>query len=221
VLQFIFEPKKKKNIFRLERKAKVFCIINLTISVFLAASTLSVNSASFTKSTTESNNNVPSTINNNHFINQQQSFNSSHQQIFNNFIAGQNHPPQPSPLINRNPSLNMPKNEPVKLVYPTNNNTQSSTIVTMNNNRVTFTSAPVQNGSITLSPMTANQMSQPGQQQQAVMQGQNIKITGQTAGQQAPTLIFKNSNSSAPGTVFTSSPVTMSKANNNQVREVK
>lgn len=113
----------------------------------------------------------------------------------------------------------MPKNEPVKLVYPTNNNnTQSSTIVTMNNNRVTFSSAPVQNGTITLSPMTANQLTQSGQQQQAVMQGGNIKITGQQAGQQAPTLIFKNANSSAPGTYVTSSPVTMSKANN-QVRD--
>lgn len=112
----------------------------------------------------------------------------------------------------------MPKNEPVKLVYPTNNNnnnTQSSTIVTMNNNRVTFSNAPVQNGTITLSPMQANQLAQQGQQQQ-VMQGANIKITGQ-GGQQAPTLIFKNAISSAPGTFVTSSPVTMSKANNNQV----
>ena len=116
----------------------------------------------------------------------------------------------------------MPKNEPVKLVYPTNNNNnvQSSTIVTMNNNRVTFSSAPVQNGTITLSPMTANQMTQPGQQQQTVMQGGNIKITGQQGGQQAPTLIFKNVNSSAPGTFGTSSPVTMSKTNN-QVRDFK
>lgn len=108
----------------------------------------------------------------------------------------------------------MPKNEPVKLVYPTNNNTQTSTIVTMNNNRVTFSSAPVQNGTITLSPMT-NQMNQSGQQQQ-VMQGANIKLAGQGQGQQAPTLIFKNT-SSAGGTFVTSSPVTMSKANN-QVR---
>lgn len=108
----------------------------------------------------------------------------------------------------------MPKNEPVKLVYPTNNNTQTSTIVTMNNNRVTFSSAPVQNGTITLSPM--NQMTQQGQQQQTVNMQGNIKITNQS-GQQAPTLIFKNANSSAPGTFVTSSPVTMSKTNN-QVR---
>lgn len=98
----------------------------------------------------------------------------------------------------------MPKNEPVKLVYPTsNNNNQTSTIVTMNNNRVTFSSAPVQNGTITLSPMT-------GQQQQMQMQG-NIKIQQQ---QGQPALIFKNNISSAPGTMFTTSPVTMSKANN-------
>ena len=112
----------------------------------------------------------------------------------------------------------MPKNEPVKLVYPTNNNNNNnnqSTIVTMNNNRVTLSNAPVQNGTITLSPMQANQLAQQSQQQQ-VMQGANIKITGQ-GGQQAPTLIFKNAISSAPGT-YVSSPVTMTKANNNQVR---
>lgn len=87
----------------------------------------------------------------------------------------------------------------------------------MNNNRVTFSSAPVQNGTITLSPMNANQLGQQGQQQQ-VMQSGNIKITGQQQGQQAPTLIFKNSNNSTPGSYVTSSPVTMSKTNN-QVRE--
>ncbi|KAL7051078.1 hypothetical protein ACKWTF_004323 [Chironomus riparius] len=98
----------------------------------------------------------------------------------------------------------MPKNEPVKLAYPT---TQASNIVTMNNNRVTFTtsSAPVQNGTITLSPMTANQLTQPNQQQQAT-------VMQQRAGQQAPTLIFKNASSSAQGTL-TSTPVTFTKAN--------
>lgn len=148
---------------------------------------------------------MQSTINNNHFNHPSNSV--SHQQIFSNFIAGQ-HQPQ---SLNRNLS-NMPKNEPVKLVYPSNNNNnvQSSTIVTMNNNRVTFSSAPVQNGTITLSPM--NQMSQQGQQQQ-MMQAANIKLAGQQ-GQQTPTLIYK---SSAPGALFTTTPVTMSKANN-QVR---
>ncbi|CRL06913.1 CLUMA_CG019583, isoform A [Clunio marinus] len=175
-------------------------------------SSLSTNSANFTKAT-ESNNNVHSTINNNHFNHQQPSV--SHQQIFSNFVSGQQHP-----LQTTQNHLNMPKNEPVKLVYPSsnnnNNNAQSSTIVTMNNNRVTFSSAPVQNGTITLSPMTANQISQQsGQQQQTIMQGANIKLAGQTSGgQQAPTLIFKNTNSSSPGTFVTSTPVTMSKTNN-------
>jgi hypothetical protein len=199
--------------------AKKIIFINLRSSppFFSASSSLSANSANFTKlpATIESNNNVHSTINNNHNnFNQQQSV--SHQQIFSNFITGQHQ----SPPSLRNPSI-MPKNEPVKLVYPTNNNnnTQSSTIVTMNNNnnRVTFSSAPVQNGTITLSQMQANQLAQQQGQQQQVMQGGNIKITGQ-GGQQAPTLIFKNAISSAPGTFVTSSPMTMSKANNNQVR---
>lgn len=104
----------------------------------------------------------------------------------------------------------MPKNEPVKLVYPS---TPASTIVTMNNNRVTFTSAPVQNGTITLSPMTANQLTQPNQQQQATVMQQR-SAGGQ---QQAPTLIFKNANSSQQGTLISSSQVQVSKANS-QVR---
>lgn len=188
------------------RRTLFTLLISINLVVFLAAtSSLPANSANFTKPP-ESNNNVHSTINNNHFNNQQLSV--SHQQIFSNFVAGQ----QPS-LQPRTPS-NMPKNEPVKLVYPTNN-AQTSTIVTMNNNRVTFSSAPMHNGTITLSPMTS-QMGQSGQQQQ-VMQGANIKLAGQAQGQQAPTLIFKNTNSSAGGTFVTSSPVTMSKANN-QVR---
>lgn len=99
----------------------------------------------------------------------------------------------------------MPKNEPVKLAYPA---TQASNIVTMNNNRVTFSTAPVQNGTITLSPMTANQLSQPNQQQQATVMQQR------TGGQPAPTLIFKNTNSSTPGTLI-STPVTVTK--NSQV----
>lgn len=114
----------------------------------------------------------------------------------------------------------MPKNEPVKLVYPNNNNNNNNsntqpTIVTMNNNnRVTLSTAPV-NGTITLSPMTA--ANQQGQQ----MQGANIKIA-QTQGSQAnnmqPTLIFKNTNATQGGTYVTNSPVTLSKTNNNQVR---
>lgn len=137
----------------------------------------------------------------------------NHQQVFNNFVAG-HQPPNSNNNNYRSQdfiSNNMPKNEPVKLVYPTTQ-TSSSTIVTMNNNRVTFTSAPIQNGTVTLSPMTANSMNQPNQQQQAT-------IMQRTAGgQQAPTLIFKNTNSSTPGTLITSSPVTTSRANS-QVSE--
>ncbi|XP_070499146.1 transcription initiation factor TFIID subunit 4 isoform X3 [Chironomus tepperi] len=167
------------------------------------------NSANLTKSvdTNIINCNAQSTLNNNHIQhhNKQQSHLSggviSHQQIFTNFIAAGHQ------QINNNRSqdrlTNMPKNEPVKLAYPT---TQASNIVTMNNNRVTFTTstAPVQNGTITLSPMTANQLTQPNQQQQATVM--------QRAGQQAPTLIFKNATSSAQGTLI-STPVTVTKAN--------
>lgn len=166
------------------------------------------------------NNNVQSTKNNNNHLaiqhQQQQAAVRSlvnHQQVFNNFVAG-HQPPNSNNNNYRSQdfiSNNMPKNEPVKLVYPTTQ-TSSSTIVTMNNNRVTFTSAPIQNGTVTLSPMTANSMNQPNQQQQAT-------IMQRTAGgQQAPTLIFKNTNSSTPGTLITSSPVTTSRANS-QVSE--
>lgn len=127
----------------------------------------------------------------------------NHQQAFNNFVAGQQ---QSSNSSQDCISNNMPKNEPVKLVYP-QTSSSTSTLVTMNNNRVTFTSAPVHNGTITLSPMTANSLQQPNQQQQAtVMQARTA------GGQQAPTLIFKNAVSSAPGTLITT-PVTMTKAN--------
>lgn len=61
----------------------------------------------------------------------------------------------------------MPKNEPVKLVYPTSQTTSSTAAtIVMNNNRATFSSAPVQNGTVTLSTMTANSLTQ-NQQQQA------------------------------------------------------
>lgn len=154
------------------------------------------------------NNNVQSTKNNNNHLaiqhQRQQASLVNHQQVFNNFVAG-HQPPNSNNTIYRSQdfiSNNMPKNEPVKLVYPTTQ-TSSSTIVTMNNNRVTFTSAPIQNGTVTLSPMTANSLNQPNQQQATIMQRN-------AGGQQAPTLIFKNTNSSTP--------VTMSKANS-QVSE--
>jgi hypothetical protein len=202
---------------------------NLNIFAVSSLSTTSnSNSATLTKNTETNNNYVNSTvIDNSHRSNKQfpnNNQNSSnnniedncHQQIFTNFVAKHPHSLPAQSSVLRNPSI-MPKNEPVKLVYPNNNNNNSNTqptIVTMNNNnRVTLSTAPV-NGTITLSPMTANQQ---GQQ----MQGANIKIA-QTPGSQAnnitPTLIFKNANSTQGGTYVTNSPVTLSKTNNNQVR---
>lgn len=181
------------------------------------------NSANLTKSQVDTNIincNAQSTLNNNNHIQQPQNHIKqhqqhqiqsaggviSHQQIFTNFIAAGHQQITNNRCQDR--LTNMPKNEPVKLAYPT---TQASNIVTMNNNRVTFTTstAPVQNGTITLSPMTANQLTQPNQQQQAT-------VMQQRAGQQAPTLIFKNATSSAQGTLITT-PVTVTKANS-QVR---
>ncbi|KAG5678471.1 hypothetical protein PVAND_008141 [Polypedilum vanderplanki] len=195
-------------------------------SIMIELTTTSVNSQNNVSSTLKDSANLTrsidtnfnfnqsyqSTLNNNnhlvlhnhhqHIDNQQQQ--QSHQQIFSNFIAGQ----QQNNINNNNRSVsNMPKNEPVKLVYPSSQAT-SSTIVTMNNNRVTFTSAPVQNGTISLSPMTANQLTQPNQQQQTTVMQQ--RATG--GQQQAPTLIFKNTSNSGPGTLI-SAPVSVSKAN--------
>lgn len=95
--------------------------------------------------------------NDNHFSVQ----NINHQQAFNSFIAGQQQ--QQNRISQEGVINNMPKNEPLKLVYPT---TQTSANIVMNNNRATFSSAPV-NGTITLSQMTANTLTQPNQQQQA------------------------------------------------------
>ncbi len=105
-------------------------------------------------------------------------------------------------------SQTMPKNEPVKLVYTTQNCT-TATIVMNNNNRATFSSAPIQNGTITLSPMTANTLTQPaqGQQQTTVMQA---RVSTGSAQPQTPTLIFKTPSNSTTGTLITSS---VSKAN--------
>jgi hypothetical protein len=209
-------------------------------------SSFTSNSANFIKTNQiESNNNVQSVINNNNQHHQQATA-ISHQQIFTNFIqnTGQPQPPQQQQQTTTTTitqrgginiggnqlegKLNMPKNEPVKLVYPTGSQSSATTVLSMNNNRVTFTNASqgpavVQNGTITLSQMTASGQHQQQQQQPtAMMQGTNIKITGQPGGQQAPTLIFKNANTSTPGTIITSSTpgiVTMSKSINNQVSE--
>lgn len=105
-----------------------------------------------------------------------QLYNSStnnHQQEFNNFVAGQQQQNKSVGYqIEYLSNNNMPKNEPVKLVYPTSQNSSSSAAtIVMNNNRATFSSAPLQNGTITLSTMTANSLTQPNQQQQQVNAG--------------------------------------------------
>lgn len=187
----------------------------LNIFVVSSISTSIANSVNFAKSVESKNNYVNSTVNNNYsgYKNNNQNIQSNnnsshnHQETFTNFVS--NKQLQQSHVL-RNPSI-MPKNEPVKLVYPNNNNNNTqSTIVTMNNNnRVTFSTAPM-NGSITLSPMTTNQQGQ-------TLQGTNIKIaqTSQSSNV-APTLIFKNTISSTQGgtTNMTNSPVTMSRTNN-------
>lgn len=178
---------------------------------------IATSSANYTKSVESKSNYVnSSTVNNNYSgynKNNQNIHNSasvgSHQETFSNFLSKQ-HLVTPQPNVTRYPPSIMPKNEPVKLVYPNNNNNNNThtTIVTMNNNnnRVTFSTAPV-NGSITLSPMTANQQGQS-------MQG-NIKIVQQQGAQGgAQNVIFKNSTSQGGTTYVTNSPVTMAKTNN-------
>lgn len=107
---------------------------------------------------------------------------------------------------------NMSKNEPVKIVYP-GGGQQSTAVLNMNNSRVTFTNAPIQNGTITISQLN--------QQQQNQMQQQGIKMTASSMGQnvqQPQTLILKNAGNQQ-GTIITSSAQGM-KTVNNQVRKI-
>ena len=109
----------------------------------------------------------------------------------------------------------MSKNEPVKLVYPgqQGGGQQSTAVLNMNNSRVTFTNAPVQNGTITISQLN--------QQQQNQMQQGGIKMTATSMGQnvqQPQTLILKNSGGQQ-GTIITSSAQGMKNVNN-QVRHM-
>ncbi|XP_055529323.1 transcription initiation factor TFIID subunit 4 isoform X4 [Wyeomyia smithii] len=138
--------------------------------------------------------------------------------------AGGQHPPPFSVTNNNNNNpqhqSNMPKNEPVKLVYPapgggTGTHTAGTqAVINMNNNRVTLTSTALPNGTISLSQ--APQLIQTS--------GAGGKTTIQATGQpgnpgqpQQQTLIIKNQqtgaviNSGAPGIV------TMSKPINNQI----
>ncbi|XP_065087456.1 transcription initiation factor TFIID subunit 4 isoform X6 [Ochlerotatus camptorhynchus] len=118
---------------------------------------------------------------------------------------------------------NMPKNEPVKLVYPAHGgggagtpNAGTQAVLNMNNNRVTLTSTALPNGTISLTQ--APQLIQTG----AGTGKTTIQATtgGQPGGPgQQQTLIIKNQqtgavmNSGAPGIV------TMSKPMNNQATQ--
>lgn len=133
--------------------------------------------------------------------------------------GGQPPPPFNVPNNNNNNShhhqSNMPKNEPVKLVYPAPGggpNAGTQAVLNMNNNRVTLTSTALPNGTISLT-----------QAPQLIQTGATGKTTIQATGgpgnpgQPQQTLIIKNQqtgavmNSGAPGIV------TMSKPINNQI----
>ncbi|XP_021695548.1 transcription initiation factor TFIID subunit 4 isoform X5 [Aedes aegypti] len=150
--------------------------------------------------------------------------------ISNQIVVSAGGPPPPpfhvttnsiSTLNNNNTTIqhqtNMPKNEPVKLVYPAHGggagtpNTQA--VLNMNNNRVTLTSTALPNGTISLSQ--APQLIQTGATGKTTIQA---TTGGQPGGPGQPqTLIIKNQqtgavmNSGAPGIV------TMSKPINNQI----
>ncbi|XP_021695546.1 transcription initiation factor TFIID subunit 4 isoform X3 [Aedes aegypti] len=152
--------------------------------------------------------------------------------ISNQIVVSAGGPPPPpfhvttnsiSTLNNNNTTIqhqtNMPKNEPVKLVYPAHGggagtpNTQA--VLNMNNNRVTLTSTALPNGTISLSQ--APQLIQTGATGKTTIQA---TTGGQPGGPGQPqTLIIKNQqtgavmNSGAPGIV------TMSKPINNQATQ--
>ncbi|XP_053690244.1 transcription initiation factor TFIID subunit 4 isoform X4 [Sabethes cyaneus] len=139
--------------------------------------------------------------------------------------AGGQHPPQFSVANNNNNpqhQSNMPKNEPVKLVYPApgggaaTHTAGTQAVINMNNNRVTLTSTALPNGTISLSQ--APQLIQTG--------GAGGKTTIQAAGQpgshgqpQQQTLIIKNQQTGAVINSGASGIVTMSKPINNQATQ--
>ncbi|XP_058837051.1 transcription initiation factor TFIID subunit 4 isoform X2 [Topomyia yanbarensis] len=128
--------------------------------------------------------------------------------------AGGQHPP-PFNVTNNNNNphhqSNMPKNEPVKLVYPApGGGAGTQAVINMNNNRVTLTSTALPNGTISLSQ--APQLIQTG----SVAGKTTIQATGPQGNQgqsQPQTLIIKNQqtgavmNSGAPGIVTMSKPI--------------
>ncbi|XP_035914434.1 transcription initiation factor TFIID subunit 4-like isoform X2 [Anopheles stephensi] len=125
-------------------------------------------------------------------------------------------------------SSNMPKNEPVKLVYPAAGGTTQTAVLNMNNNRVTLTPSSLPNGTLTMSQqpqlIQTNVVATGGgtktiggttihqQQQGAGQPGQ------QQSGGTPQTIIIKNS--AGGGTVVnTGTPgiMTVSKPINNQI----
>ncbi|XP_039442571.1 transcription initiation factor TFIID subunit 4 isoform X8 [Culex pipiens pallens] len=127
--------------------------------------------------------------------------------------TGQQQPQQPPPPSAQHPT-NMPKNEPVKLVYPASGGggggvgtptAGTQAVLNMNNNRVTLTSTALPNGTtpqLIRAPSTTT-----------------IQATGPGGNPGGQTLIIKNQqtgavmNSGAPGIV------TMSKPMNNQATQ--
>jgi hypothetical protein len=152
-------------------------------------------SGNFTKVNNNNNNN--STTNNNKII----VSSSSNQQIL---VANQHQH-----------ATNMPKNEPVKLVYPavsgtqviggTSGGSQQGTTVLNMNNRIAYTTTTLPNGTISLSH----------QQQNLLQQSTGVKTSMQS---QQPTIIIKNQGSGA-GVITSNAPgiYTMTKTINNQV----
>ncbi|XP_035914436.1 transcription initiation factor TFIID subunit 4-like isoform X4 [Anopheles stephensi] len=121
-------------------------------------------------------------------------------------------------------SSNMPKNEPVKLVYPAAGGTTQTAVLNMNNNRVTLTPSSLPNGTLTMSQqpqlIQTNVVATGGgtktiggttihqQQQGAGQPGQ------QQSGGTPQTIIIKNSagggtvvNTGTPGIMTVSKPI--------------
>ncbi|XP_058066710.1 transcription initiation factor TFIID subunit 4 [Anopheles bellator] len=112
---------------------------------------------------------------------------------------------------------NMPKNEPVKLVYPAGG--PQSAVLNMNNNRVTLTQTGLPNGTISMSQQpqliqTIGGGAQIGKATTTATLQQQQQVGG--GGQPAPTLIIKNQQTNAVMNPGTPGIVTVSKPMNNQ-----
>lgn len=144
------------------------------------------------------------------------SSNLNHSVIYSTY--SQTNPQNTSSFSTSSPSItttsNMPKsNEPIKLVYPTvsSGGGQQTTAILNMNNRLSFTSQSLPNGSISLSPLT---QSQPAATMMSTVGGTTVRTTPQPQ----QTLVIKNQ-VSMPGGISSSAPgiVTMTKTLN-QVR---